>query len=295
MKKIISYLVLCILGLFGTYAQEEARSFSFYVPTDKEMSNYIGMMTYLSALEDGRKDIDETSFHVLCNKYIGDESINSFLLEMFLLNTNSTKLKEYLMNYFLNNSIDSDFSKTVIKTYHGDGVNEHINLFKLTEYNIFSKRLSILTFDLDWTSIALKADKRADGQEGAALIYGGGTNAISISFKRYTEANEETLLSLMDSDSNREKYENWQLLEVPKEGIMKRAGTTKYYIGFGIGPDIVPDIVAGTFVIYLYDETEKDICTITYLLNYSTTNVMYDYCYRIYNYLLQCCLYLYLN
>lgn len=308
--------VLFLMGVLTTsYSQEaEKESIAFYIPDDEEMNNYLGMAYYLNGVDDGTNVLDQATFFNLCDRYISGTSIQSMLFEMYLRQTPKEYIRNYLLKYINDKKLNTQFSEMIMKLYSAEQIldnksdnklirstfenkeyDEGINLFHLTEITVFGGELGVLSFDIDWTSLTFSDDSGKKDNDSLVLLNGGGTNSITLSFRKTSNITKDQLKNLVYLNEKKEKYKKWEVIEVPKEGIVERSGADQYYIGLGIGPDVFEDITSGNFTAYLYNEKEKILYEIDYYMNFSKINISYNYKIRIYNYLLYLCLFAYIN
>ena len=68
--------------------------------------------------------------------------------------------------------------------------------------------------------------------------------------------------------------------------LFENSGADKIYIGYGVGPDIFPEIDTATFSVYLYNEKLQKGYSITYFMNFSKINNNYKIRHRIWNQIL---------
>ena len=127
------------------------------------------------------------------------------------------------------------------------------------------------------------------------MLYGGGTNFLTIDFEEIKEVDVKDLDVAMKSTFYENRYPgNWYSLELEKEGILWNCGADIYTIGFGRGPDLIPEIDSATFNSYLYTEEDKTLYIVSTSMNFSQKNIFYTERTRIYNLLLFYTLFCYL-
>lgn len=298
-------LILLILIPAQLFSQDLTMSdYSFYVPSDEEVAIFFSMSNYLAEMQSGKRVMDENTFFKICDGYIGKDSLQSLLFEMYLRQLKSEPLQAMVEKYFLYKKIDTPFSQSLLKIYSSNPVeysqdgkvliqysyndeefDENINLFRLKEISLYDERLNIMTFNLDWSLFNISGGpvKKIDS---LFFIFGGGTNSLTLHVNKYEKVSIDQVYNIISNKKLESKYENYQIAEVPMEGIIKRAGTDLYIVETGAGPDIVDGIVAGIFNGYLYSEESQTLFEVSYYMNFSENNISYSYRNRIFNYLL---------
>ena len=307
MRKVV--LVIVLFFSVNCLFSEENKYF-FYIPSTEEMQSYFSMKNYLSQWDAGKRVVDDLTFDKIYRNNIGKETINSLLLESFFRNTRNAKIRQQLKQYIKSNKIDSSFSKAIVKkidsklekektsekevwryNYDDKEFDENINLFNFREAGVFNNKLGMLLFDNDWNQISF-SQKEKTSEDKFFLIYGGGTNSITINFYEKNGVKREDLDVAMNQGYYKNRHpNNWQSIELEREGILWNCGADKYIIAFGSDPESN----SATFNAYLYDEKEKRLYLMSTSMNFSKINMFYSERYRIYNYLLFNSLFCFIN
>jgi hypothetical protein len=301
LKKVL-IIVLINFGM-AIYAQEKGDLF-LYIPTNEAMSDYINMHSYLSAWEKNEIEVDDLRFGALFTNYIGKDTLQSLLFESFFRNTKNKGIQNRILTYIERNNINTNFSNTLKKLYSAipvtrrqDGkdiiqynynnleYDENIDLFSFEESQVFNRELGLLLFTNDWSIITFNNENNTD-EDTFILIYGGGTNSMTIRFRKYMNIDENNIGSKLNLIYFQEKYkENWKIAELPLDGILSRAGADKIIMVHALGPDIIETIETGTFNIYLYNKNKKMLYEVGYFMNFSPININFSERNRIFNYL----------
>jgi hypothetical protein len=283
-------LILCSLSGFA-----QSSDFFFYIPSEEEIQAYVSMRTYLKAWNDNKIEVDDARLTALLTNQIGKETLQSLLFESFLRYTKNKKIQTRVLQYMAKNKIDTPFVNSLKKLYAARQVkrkvdgqdviqynyrnqeyDENINLFWFDEAGVFNDELGLLLFDNAWTAITFN-EPNTTGDNSLVLMYGGGTNAMTISFNKFSNLSERDFET---------KCLKGTYIELPLEGILSRAGATRIVVSQGEGPDIIETIDAGTFSIYLYNKTKRVLYQVSYYMNFSPVNIHYQERRRIYNFLL---------
>ena len=301
LKKVL-VIVLINFGM-AIYAQEKGDLF-LYIPTNEAMSDYINMHSYLSAWDKNEIEVDDLRFGALFTNYIGKDTLQSLLFESFFRNTKNKGIQNRILTYIERNNINTNFSNTLKKLYSAipvtrrqDGkdiiqynynnleYDENIDLFSFEESQVFNRELGLLLFTNDWNIITFNNENNTD-EDTFFLIYGGGTNSMTIRFRKYMNIDENNIESKLNLIYFQEKYkENWKIAELPLDGILSRAGADKIIMVHALGPDIIETIETGTFNIYLYNKNKKILYEVGYFMNFSPINIIFTERNRIFNYL----------
>lgn len=107
----------------------------------------------------------------------------------------------------------------------------------MNEVLVFNDTLGLMLFDNDWQQI--NVDIKKNNTQDFSLIYGGGTHAINISLKKLEHIDFE-LFKKQEIDglsSFTDKYQEYKIFELPKEGILLRAGADHIFFAIGSGTD----------------------------------------------------------
>jgi len=277
-----------------------------YVPTQEDINDFFNLFNYLIEWDKNKRNIKDEQLLNYYNAYIGQESFQGLLFEAFLRQTTNKKIQKQILKIIEENNYNDEFSKALyrlynakIKRYKQDGAtkiqynyndgffDENINLFYMYESLTFNKELGLMLFENDWSQMSYQPDKEEDNKRDSFfLLYGGGTNSMTIHFTRYSDMDfKEFKEEAINDKYNKEKYQNWEIKELNIEGILTRSGADKFYIGIGIGPDMIPEIDCGTFDVYLYNSKLKKGYEISYFMNFSKINNNYKIRHRIWNHL----------
>ncbi len=294
-------MILGLLVLLGSIHGQSVDDFFFYIPSDKEMGNFISMMNYLKRIEDGSMKMQLNTIESMFKHYVGENTLESLLTESYLRTTQNPEVREIVSKYIESNGIETSFAKSLLNFYSSekqeriqDGgktivyskddelFEENMKFFPLVEVGIIDEKFGTMIFNQKWSQISFEKD----GERDSFFIYGGGTNSITMSFDKITGVEENDIEKYYKEDMYKEKYkDSWKVFDLPKEGIHERNGADKYILTMGIGADFISEIESGTFNVFIYTKADKTLYTISYYVNISHINIFYEYRYRMYSYL----------
>ena len=314
MKMKVIFLLLLISISAGVFAQEGHDEFFLYIPNNEEMVSFLGMYRYLRAWDDNDHLVDDERFAALMNNFIDDDTMDSLMFEAYLRYTKNAAIRQRVLNFLDENRIESGFANSLRMLYasvpvimeEGDSnrddviqynfnnayFDENIDLFNFSEVYLFNGEMGMLLFDNNWQIISLDSDP-----DRFFLIFGGGTNSMTVGFRRHTNFNEDDLDSAIRTEHHNNLYgDRWNTVDLPIFGILERAGADRYIIGEGSGPDrFIPEIQTGTFNTYLYNRDRRILYEVSYYMNFSVINIHFEQRTRIYNYLLFHTLFMFLR
>lgn len=297
------FFLLLILIPIEIVAQD---NFFLYIPSEEEIQDFLGMRIYLKKWNDNEIKVDNKSIDILFNRYLGKDTLHSLMFEAFLRYTKNKSIQDRVLKYIKDKKIDNNFTKNLIKLYasrkitskntDGEDViqynyksqeyDENINLFWSDEVNVFNNELGFLLFYNNWHIFNIN-DTNDLNRNIVSLIYGGGTNSITIILQKYANIEEKNIESKFQTELFKKKYENnWENIEMPLEGILRRSGADRIITLHGTGPEIIETIDSGTFIVYLYNRSTKVLYEVSYYMNFSPINIHYSERKRIYNLLL---------
>jgi hypothetical protein len=309
MKK---YILICFVFilLFSVKLQSQEQTegeFFFYQLDEEEIKDYFDKFQFLIALDKNKVEFTDDKLETFFTKYIGKDSIECLLLESFFRQTKNKKIQTKVLKYIEKNNLNDEYSQSLFRLYNSkvkkykqdkteqiqynykdQYYDENINLFYQSETLVFNKELGLMLFENPWTNINYKKDDEKNENSGSFfLIYGGGTNSMTINFFKYSDVSfDQFKTQEIDKKYFSDKYKKWKIVELEKKGILEKSGSDKIFIGYGVGPDIVPDIDTATFNIYLYNEKLQKGYSISYFMNFSKINNNYKLRQRIWNQLL---------
>ncbi|MDR1388463.1 MAG: hypothetical protein LBJ31_00605 [Treponema sp.] len=292
-RKITVLLIFLILQAGVLFAQ--TGDLFLYVPSEEIMREYMGMHTYLEQWDNDKIQLDNERLARIFTGFVGEDTLQGLLVESFLRNTKNKTIQNQVVNYINKNRINTGFAAALKKLYAAvpvihdeDGrqvtqyvynksqYEENIDLFSFNEVEFLNGELGMLLFDNKWGVITF------EGEGGfSTLIYGGGTNSITLRFNKYPRIQEKDVESTASFSG-----ENWRTFEPPLEGILARSGADRIIAGYRIGPGMIESIDEGTFTVYLYNKKSRNLYEVTYYMNFSAANINYTERTRIYNFLL---------
>ena len=309
LKKI--FFLMLILFSMEVFAQDDL---FFYIPSDTEIYDFIIMKSFLKEWNDNKIKVDDEKFASMMDGLIGKDTLHSLQFEAFLRYTKNKNIQKRILKYINDNKLDSNFMTSLKKLYvtkevkHKSGekdviqynykdqeYDENINLFWSKEVNFFNNELGLLVFDNDWYVMTVKNQNEAD-RNIFSLLYGGGTNSMTIMFKKYPDVKEKDIKSnsKFKTETIESKYKsNYVKKELPLEGVLQKSGADKIIIMYGMGPDLL-NTVSGTFAAFFYNKSKKTLYEVTYFMNFSSINIHYSERNRMYNLLLFQLLFIYL-
>jgi hypothetical protein len=311
LKKIL-FIILAAASI--DIAAQETSDFFLYIPDEETMNDYLNMYSYLRAWDKDEINVDDQRVSAFFTHYVGNNTLQSLLFESFLRYTKNKNIQSTILNYINKNNINTNFTNSLKKlfdavpinkisderdmiqyNYNNSEYDENINLFLFNEVKVFDNELGLLLFNNDWREISFNNENNRH-EEGFFLIYGGGTNSMTIHFRKYINIEEENIETKFNLEHYNGKYKNkWKIDELPLEGILNRAGADRIFIAHGTGPDIVETIESATFNVYLYNKNNKTLYEVSYFMNISPININFIERNRIFNFLFFQILFTFLN
>ena len=311
------FFFIILITLSMELLAQETGSFFLYIPDNEAMSDYLNMQSYLKDWDKNEINVDEENLSALFNNYIGKETLESLLFESFLRYTKNKNIQNRVLTYIKKNKLKTNFTESLKKLYaavpivkQADGkdvtqysfnnseFDENINLFLFDEVGFFNNEIGMLLFDNDWGIMTLKniKDNSDAGKDSFVLIYGGGTNSMTISFDKYSNIDEKNIESKIKTDYYKKYNDNWKITTLPLEGILSRAGADKFIIVYGVGNDnYFKEIEEASFSSYLYNKRNKVLYEIRFFMNFSSANISFLERGRIFNLLFFQTLFIFLN
>jgi hypothetical protein len=297
-----------LLLIFSTkVTAQEAGDLFLYIPSNETMSNYLSLHSYLRAWDRDEVNVDNELLSAFFTNYVGTNTMHGLLFESFLRYTRNINIQNQILYYINSNDIYTNFANSLRKLYvaipvvrQSDGkdviqynynnteFDENINLFLFEERYTFYNEIGLLLFYNDWNMFTYNNSANRN-IEAFFLIFGGGTNALTITFRRYANITKDEPESIYNASAYRQRYDDkWAVINLPLEGILSRAGADRVTIAYGLGPDTInnPDIETGTFNVYLYKEAENMMYEISYFMNIAPTNIHFSERNRMFNFLL---------
>ena len=149
----------------------------------------------------------------------------------------------------------------------------------------------MLLFNNDWGVLRLNnSDGSPSDVKDFYLIYGGGTNSLSVSLKEYEnidsrEAFADIINSFIKTKKEGEQKDEWAFYQLEeKTGVLENCGVDEYIMYTRIGPDIIPEIEVGQFGTFLYSTKYQKVYKVEYYFNFSKINISYQIRQRIFDY-----------
>lgn len=320
MKKKLFLVLLMLFSVFAFAQEEEAGEAAeenhgfLYIISEDEMQYFIESWNWLQAWESGEVKVSDSDFAKLYENQIGQDYFSSMLFENFFRNTKDEKIKKQLKKYIKKNKLeDKPYEKALLKKidskenktvqnlsetqqkevvnyiYNNTEYDENINLFNFAEVHPFDDEYGVILFDNDWNVLtwnSMETDEPVSDKK-FILMGGGDTNAMTITFEEYDNIKslEDLKKQANTAYYERDYGETWQLIDLPKEGILERCGADNVLLGFGSGDDYFPEIKRGVAVSLLYNKALKKGYKMEIFTNFSTININYENRSRILNYL----------
>jgi hypothetical protein len=303
MLRKITFILLLILST-KIIAQETGNLF-LYIPSNEIMSDYLNLHSYLRAWDKDEINIDNERLSLFFINFVGIDTLQSLLFEAFLRYTKNKNIQSQILGYINSNNVNTNFANSLRKLYtsvpivrQSDGkdriqysyanteFDENINLFLFSERYTFDNEIGFLLFDNDWSNLSLNNPDNKD-EASFFLMYGGGTNSIRISFRKYSNLDEKDIDTKYNLVFYNDLYrDNWKITTMPLEGILNRAGADKIVVAHGLGPDkFIQTIETATFNVYLYSKQNKILYEVSYFMNFSHVNIHFTERERIFNFL----------
>jgi|GEM_PF-2903252 len=297
MKK---YIAICaaIVCCFYLSAQSHSR-FTLYIPTDTEMQYFMNLYAKLKSIEE-QTSIDE--LEALYQTFESGhyyETYQSLLFESYLLATRNQAVKDTMLSFFDRKKIHTDFAETLKRLYTSPTkrrlgneskntlpfndkntlFDENINFFTMNEVLTFNDTLGLMLFENDWrqASIDLPNLPKKKTQD-FFLVCGGGTHSLKLSFKKLEHIDFETFKK-QEIERNASYHDTslkYDIFELPKEGILVRAGADRIYLAMGDGTDrVFTDVKNYSSILFLYSKKNNAGYVIHTFMNIASNNNNY--------------------
>ena len=272
-----------------------------YIPDEEIMTDYLHLHSYLMAWDNDEVAISDENLSAFFNYYVGKDTLQGLLFESFLRYTKNKNVQNRVLEYIYENEIETNFTnslkilyaavpvinqsgeRTEIQyNYNNSLFDENINLFSFNEVLLFNGELGMLLFDNDWSVFSVPS---SGNMEMFGLMYGGGTNYMTIIFTKHSNLNERNIETVFRQEYYSNMFgNNWVIDEISPVGIMSRSGADKIYIAHGLGTErLVRTIENGAFNVYLYNRSNRTLYEINYFMNFSHVNIHYSERQRIFN------------
>jgi len=307
MRKLI--IIIMLLSSLRIYSEDNYKLIS-YIPTDGEIQYLMNLYERLKGIESNEMDYKQladiyTAFENKNERYY--DTYQRLLFESYLLYTKNPLIKEFILNYISENNYQDDFSLTLVRLYNGVEekyesnkkeiikykistglIDEQINLFNMDEVTVLNGSLGLMLFENDWTVVSIDNKQFSDNENNLSLVYGGGTNSIAVYIKEIKNISfNDFKVKEIDGTFYREKYSNYQVFELSKEGVLSRSGADYIFIGVGNDIDVAfSDIINFSSVLYLYSAQKNTGFRVEYFMNISKNNNNYKIRNALFNHLL---------
>jgi predicted nucleotidyltransferase len=298
------FILLFIFSFSIETTAQETGDLFLYIPSNEAMSDYFALYSYLRAWDRGEVNTDNERLSAFFRNYVGVDTLQSLLFESFLRYTRNVNIQNQILYYINSNDIYTNFANSLRKlyvavpitrqsegkdviqySYNNTEFDENINLFLFNEVYTFNNEIGLLLFENDWNMFSYDNSPNPN-IDAFFLIFGGGTNAMTITFRRYANITKDEPESIYNAIAYRQRYnEKWKITTLPLEGILSRAGADRITIAQGLGPDEVAAIETGTFNVYLYKEAENIMYEVSYFMNFAPINIHFLERNRIFNFL----------
>lgn len=303
MKKVVLSFILMIFVLFSCFGNESL----IYIPDNDEVVFFFQTINFLQAWENGETELTDEKFAEVYTNHVGTGYFSSLLFEQFFRNTKNENIKNQIKNHIIKNNLTDSYAKTLLKkfdsvatqkvsnnkvvtqfSYNDEEFDENINLYQVYEVRPFNDEFGLLLFNNDWNVLSYNNESgELNVDKNVFLLCGGGTNSMSISlFEVENVTSEEELPEAFRLNYFEQKYgDNWVYGEVEQVGVLSNCGVDHYFMGYGTGPDIIPEIYCGDFVAFLYDEELQKVYVMDIMMNFSKINMNYEIRNQIFDYL----------
>ncbi len=278
-----------------------------YVPDMDEMSSFINNWSYLKKCDSGENVLDADQIKVMYS-VVGRNDLISLQMETFLRNVKNKDVQKLVSDYISKNKVNTPFAQALIKkynaqeivkeennghkqiqySYHDVEYDENITLYDFNEIHPFDDEFGMLLFNNDWGVMQLNNPEPGD-EKNFYLIYGGGTNSLSVSLREYVnvdtrEAFADIINGFISKKKEGEQKDEWAFYQLEKTGVLENCGVDDYIIYTRIGPDLIPEIEVGQFGAFLYSSKYNKVYTIEYYFNFSKINISYEIRQRVFDY-----------
>lgn len=272
-----------------------------YIPDDDEMSYLLSAYNFLCDMEYGNREVPENYASILYQRDLPNNDYTSLMFRFYLKAMENETMKQQVLDFLADNQPADAFSKSLekklksVKGMAGDSVqycyndeeyDEDIDLFWFREIHPFDDEFGMLFPQNNYQVLTYKSDDGNESGKDVWLICGGGTNSLSVRLREVENIpDEQAARDEMNLTFYESKYENWELIDVPLAGTLARSGATKYYMGIGSGPDVIPEIDCAQINGYIWNEKNQKLYTVQYFMNFSQINMNYQARYDMYRYL----------
>ena len=289
-------------------SQTEESSEFLYIPDSDEMSSFFSNMAYLKKCDSGEVTVDEALVKTFFS-VVGRNDLISLQMENFLRDVKNKDVQKKVSDYIKKNKIDTPYTQALLKKYSStekkfddngheviqysykeEEFDEDIILYNFNEIHPFNDEFGLLLFANDWNVLTLNNNDGTPSDEKTIyVIHGGGTNCLTVSFKEIENVNSKEdfakiINPFIESKNQGDQADEWSFYQLNKTGVLENCGVDEYIIYSRIGPDIIPEISAGSFGAFLYSEKYGKVYRIDFFLNYSKININYDIRDRIFPY-----------
>lgn len=280
-----------------------------YIPEDEEMSAIINNWKYLKKCDTGENQVDADQLKMFFSM-VGRDDLVSLQMENFFRDLKNPLLKQDISQYIKSNNINTPYAQSLLKKYNSVEIkyeqsgheeiqysyqekefDENITLYDFNEIKPFEDEFGLLLFNNNWVVMTPKKteDDSPTGEKTVYLIHGGQTNCLTVMIKEMEDiADKEAFANVINEFINQknegEQKGEWNFYELQKTGVLERCGVDDYIIYSRIGPDIIPEISAGTFGAFLYSEKYQKIYRYEFFINFSKINISYELRQRIFDY-----------
>lgn len=285
----------------STEVSEQSRDEFFYVPDMEEMSFFIESKSFLKKWEKGENSFSDEQFKNMYTKRIEQDYFSSMLYENFFRTTENESIKKQLKRHIESEKLETNYAKTVLKklnsqkkvyeqsgkkriqySYKNEEFDENINLFDFAEIHPFENEFGMLLFKNDWDILTYNSGggKEKENKKDVFLISGGGTNSITVRITEHdnivTEDDLQKVFMNINTLDEKKYPDTWYFTELDKKGILETCGADRYFVGWGRGPDIIPEIDSGTFNGFLYNKKTQKVFSVSFFMNFSQINMNYE-------------------
>jgi hypothetical protein len=283
-------ILMYILLVYGVFAQVNINPIKFYIPSGAEVNAYINLQKYLAKCNSSNVEMDDKvllNIFKLSFKY--DNILQTYLIEAFLRNTKNISVQMAYKEYLKAHSIETEETKKILliwgqKSYVKSNAEaydlengkryEYINLTGLQDIGFFDNHLYLTVPNNEWNILSFNKEPRF-------LIFGGGTNSMSISVKKYNCSIDDFKNHIND---DKIKYGNEVIRELEINDFLKLCNSNYMVIKYGCENDN-GSYLSGNIDLYLYSMQLGNGYKVSYFMNFSDINILADEAPRIYSFL----------
>jgi len=283
-KKLTSIFFIVFSIASFCFADEEL-PFEFYIPVQDEVNAFFNLISYLDQYNyDITKPVDELQIKHLLDIGLRSTILQTYYLMDFIRNTKNESATRLFINYCKNiNELPIDYQITLkLLNERQDGSNilkngkrfENIRYSNFVEISLFDETLNTMLPSNNWQNISITATAN-ESKNIPSFITGGGSNSFLATYRYFIESEADFIKRVEHKRFDHSKYNHISLIELPIDSFLKLTNASKIYLWLGTSKDEF-SIKSGQIVLSMYSEKYSKSFEITWLINFSKTNIFYE-------------------